>query len=331
MKYPPVKKPFFSDDPKRESFWIVFLLAVAATSALILVIAWPQTRSVEFIAALQQWRSGPVEFIFRIFTFIGDDEFFMVFFSILIWCFSKTLGFWGAFMLLSSATYSNLIKDITLLERPPIEGVVHPAGSWAFPSGHTLTAVTVWGYLAVRVKNKAMWIWAFVAVIVIGFSRLILGYHFLGDVLGGLAFGIPFLLAFLWISALLAEKGLLEKFSVSLLVVLSIVVPVFLAAVLPGADPPKILGYICGASFGYIIETNYLQSKVNSPIPKQLLKVLIGVVVLFGIIVGLGGLLPSAVAPLGFIRYALGGLWVTFGAPIVFVRLGLSESERDSK
>ncbi|MDZ4131521.1 MAG: phosphatase PAP2 family protein, partial [Dethiobacteria bacterium] len=156
-------------------------------SAVILIIAWPQTRSLAFVAALQQWRSVPLEILFRAFTFLGDDQFFMIFFSVLIWCVSKTLGFWGAFMLLASGTYSNLIKDITLLERPPLEGVVHPAGSYAFPSGHTLTAVTVWGYLAVRLQKKALWIWTFVAVAMIGFSRLVLGYHFLGDVLGGFA------------------------------------------------------------------------------------------------------------------------------------------------
>ena len=327
MDYPPVRKPYFSEDPQRESFWIMFLLGVTVISAAILVLAWPLTRSVEVIAALQSWRVGPVEFIFRAFTFLGDDEFFMVFFSVIIWCFSKSLGFWGAFILLSSATYSNLIKDITVLERPPLEGVVHPEGSYAFPSGHTLTAVTVWGYLAVRVNNKALWIWAVVAVVVIAFSRMVLGYHFLGDILGGLAFGIPFLLAFLWLSSKFAEKGWIEKFSMPVLLILSLAVPVFLVAVLPGADPSKILGYLAGASFGYIIEKEKLRVSVKSPALSQLIKVMAGVAVLFGIIVGLGGLLPSSVTALGFIRYALGGVWVTLGAPYLFVSVGLSGRE----
>ncbi len=327
MDYPPVRKPYFSEDPQRESFWIMFLLGVTVISAAILVLAWPLTRSVEVIAALQSWRVGPVEFIFRAFTFLGDDEFFMVFFSVIIWCFSKSLGFWGAFILLSSATYSNLIKDITVLERPPLEGVVHPEGSYAFPSGHTLTAVTVWGYLAVRVNNKALWIWAVVAVVVIAFSRMVLGYHFLGDILGGLAFGIPFLLAFLWLSSKFAEKGWIEKFSMPVLLILSLAVPVFLVAVLPGADPSKILGYLAGASFGYIIEKEKLRVSVKSPALSQLIKVMAGVAVLFGIIVGLGGLLPSSVTALGFIRYALGGVWVTLGAPYLFVSVGLSRRE----
>ncbi len=327
MLLSPVRKPFFSEDQRRESFWIKFLLGVTFISAAILILAWPLTRSVELIAFLQNLRLGPVEYLFRAITFLGDDEFYMIFFSVLIWCVNKSLGFWGAFVLLSSATVSNLIKDITLLERPPIEGVTHPEGSYAFPSGHTLTAVTVWGYLGVRLKNKNFWIWVFAAVILIAFSRMVLGYHFLGDILGGFAFGIPFLLLFLWVGNLLAEKGLIDKFTTPLLLALSIAVPVFLVAVLPGADPPKILGYLAGASFGYIIEKEKLRMTVKSPIYFQIFKVIAGVVVLFGIIVGLGGLLPSDVTPLGFIRYALGGVWVTLGAPYLFTSVGLSSRE----
>ncbi len=328
MELPALKRPFFSDNPQQEKLWIEILLAIAAVAALILIMAWPQTRSLELIAALQQWRSLPVEIFFRIFTFVGDDQFFMIFFSVLIWCVSKNLGFWGAFMLLSSAVYSNLIKDLTLLERPAIEGVVHPPGSYAFPSGHTLTAVTVWPYLAARLKKRGYWIWAAVAVVLIGFSRMVLGYHFLGDILGGLAFGIPFLLLFLWLSALLYEKGLLEKFSVPFLLAASLIIPVLLLLVLPGADPPKVLGYLAGASFGYVLEKEKIKSTVKAPPLAQVIKVVVGLAVLFGIIVGLGGLLPSAIKPLGFIRYALGGIWVTLLAPLFFTAVGLTGKDQ---
>jgi len=327
MEFAPVKKPYFSEEPKRESLWIIILWGIAVLAALILIFAWPVTRSLEFIVALQKWRILPVEILFRAFTFIGDDQFFMIFFSVLIWCVSKTLGFWSAFMLLSSAVYSNLIKDLTLLERPPIEGIKHPPGSYAFPSGHTLTAITVWPYLAVRFKNKGFWIWTIIVIIMIAFSRLVLAYHFLGDILGGIALGIPFLLLFLWASSKIYEKGWVEKFSTPVLLVLSIAIPVLLLAVLPGADPPKILGYLAGASFGYIIEKEKVRTLVRTSLPFQVLKALVGLAVLFGIIIGLGGLLPSAVAPLGFIRYFLGGIWVTLGAPIIFLVFRLSTRE----
>jgi len=327
LKIPPVSKPFFSEDPGREKTIIISLLLTAFTAALILALAWPATRSIELNLALQQWRSVAVDLLFRAFTFLGDDQFFMIFFSILIWCISKSLGFWSAFMLLSSGIYSNFIKDITMLERPALEGVVHPAGSYAFPSGHTLTAITVWPYLAVRLKKRGYWIWAVVVIVLIGFSRLVLGYHFLGDVLGGVAFGVPFLLFFLWVSAVVYEKGWIDKYSTPLLLALSVAIPVLLTAVLPGADPPKLLGYLAGASFGYIIEKQKVRASVKAALPLQAVKVLLGVAVLFGIIIGLGGVLPSSVAAFGFIRYGLGGIWVTLFAPALFVYLKLAVKE----
>lgn len=325
MNIYPVKRPYFSDNPLKESMALKIWLAVAIISAAFMVLAWPLTRSVEMISALQVLQSGILEYIFRAITFLGDDEFFMVFFSVLIWCVNKSLGFWTAFILLSSATYSNLIKDITLLERPPLEGVTHPEGSYAFPSGHTLTAVTVWGYMAVRLRSRGFWIWAIAIIALVAFSRMVLGYHFLGDILGGFAFGIPFLLVFLWLSSVLYEKGLLDKFSMPVLLVLSLAFPLFLVLVLPGVDPPKILGYLSGASFGYVLEKEKIKTTVKGPLGKQFLKVLIGVLVLFAIIVGLGGVLPSAVTILGFLRYFLGGIWVTLIAPIVFSKLGLAK------
>ncbi len=36
----PVRKPFFSEDPKRETSWIMFFLGVAFVSAAILILAW---------------------------------------------------------------------------------------------------------------------------------------------------------------------------------------------------------------------------------------------------------------------------------------------------
>ncbi len=320
----PVRKPFFSNKAQVERNAYALLFILTAVSVLILYFFWPFTRSMDLAVTLHGMSNRPLEFVFRGITFLGDDQFFMIFFSILIWCVNKTLGFWSAFMLLISATYSNFIKDVTLLERPALEGVEHPAGSYAFPSGHTLTAVTVWLYIAVRLKKRGYWIWAAAVIVLIGISRLVLGYHFLGDVLGGIAFGIPFLLFFLWLSHLIYTRGWHEKFSFPLLLTLAVVIPLILTALLPGADPPKILGYLCGASLGYIIEKNFIGAAENAPLYKQIIKVLIGLAVLFGIIFGLGGILPSAVVWLGFTRYALAGIWVTLLAPMVFLAVNLS-------
>ncbi|MBS4022596.1 MAG: phosphatase PAP2 family protein [Dethiobacter sp.] len=324
MNSPPVTRPYFSAVPAREKLFLRSCWAVAVVFSLILVIFWTKTRDLGLILHLQQFRTTPVETLFRFFTFLGDDQFYMIFFGVILWCVSKPLGFWTAFVLLTSGTYSGLIKDLTLLERPALPGIIHPDNS-AFPSGHTLTAITVWGYMAVRLRKRGFWLWTAVAVVMIALSRLILGYHFLGDVLAGAALAIPFLLLFLWLSVSFTEQGWDKKFSLPLLLVLALAVPAFLAVVLPGSDPPKLMGYLAGAGIGYILEKEKVRSTVAAPLLKQIIKSLVGLAVLFGIIMGLGPLLPSSVTALGFIRYALGGIWVTLLAPALFVKLKLAQ------
>ncbi len=154
MNIPPLTKPFFSHDPEKEKRSIWLLITLAIISALILILAWSLTRSVVLARHFYGLLNLPLEILFRVFTFLGDDQFFMIFFSIIIWCVSKSLGFWSAFILLTSTVYSNLIKDLTALDRPPLPGVQHPESSYAFPDGHTLTAVTVWSYLAARLNKR---------------------------------------------------------------------------------------------------------------------------------------------------------------------------------
>jgi membrane-associated phospholipid phosphatase len=326
MENLPVRRPYFSAVAGREKLLLALCWVVTVLFALILTFFWEQTRSLEFIVSLQPFRSAPVEMLFRVFTFLGDDQFFMIFFSVLLWCVSKPLGFWTVVMLLTSGTYSGLLKDITVLERPALEGIVHP-DNHAFPSGHTLTAVTVWGYMAVRLRSRAFWIWAGVAVLMIGVSRLVLGYHFLGDVLGGVAFGLPFLLFFLWLSAMFTEQGWADKWSLPLMLAIALLAPLAAGMLLPGNDPPKLMGYLAGAGVGYLLDKEYLRFRVAAPLWQQVVKSVLGLAVLFGIIMGLSPLLPSSVPILGFIRYGLGGLWGTFLAPALFVGLRLSRRE----
>jgi len=61
--------------------------------------------------------------------------------------------------------------------------------SFGFPSGHTSGAIAVWGGLAVVFRKRALaWLAPFM-VLLIAFTRLYLGVHFLADVIGGAVLG----------------------------------------------------------------------------------------------------------------------------------------------
>lgn len=117
-------------------------------------------------------------------------------------------------LVLGAAGLTMTLKAAFALPRPPTAAVapagpvpapLHPVYEWAatadgfgFPSGHTVTAVVLWGGFAwaldvgSRRQRAAV---AGVAVALVAVSRLALGVHYLVDVVAGLLVGLGYLAA----------------------------------------------------------------------------------------------------------------------------------------
>jgi undecaprenyl-diphosphatase len=97
------------------------------------------------------------------------------------------------------------IKFLMARPRPVLQEVIATAEGFAFPSGHSAQAVAVYGTLAyLACRRPLRWrhrvhasTVAVVLILLIGFSRLYLGVHWLTDVVGG------FVLAGLWLAVVL--------------------------------------------------------------------------------------------------------------------------------
>lgn len=63
------------------------------------------------------------------------------------------------------------------------------ASGYAFPSGHAGNATVLWGGVAIHARSRAVWVLAAALVLAIAISRVYLGQHFVGDVLGGILTG----------------------------------------------------------------------------------------------------------------------------------------------
>lgn len=86
---------------------------------------------------------------------------------------------------------------------PRLDIIAQAGASYAFPSGHTLWAVVMYGFLSVLAARSLTLRWRWIPYSVAGLlttsiaiSRLYLGMHWLSDVLGSIALGLA------WISAL---------------------------------------------------------------------------------------------------------------------------------
>jgi undecaprenyl-diphosphatase len=86
--------------------------------------------------------------------------------------------------------------------RPVVDHPVASASGHSFPSGHSMTSTVCYGALlvtflpAVRPRRRTLAVAAVaLLVLAIGCSRLLLGVHFLSDVLGGFVLGLSWLTA----------------------------------------------------------------------------------------------------------------------------------------
>jgi membrane-associated phospholipid phosphatase len=92
------------------------------------------------------------------------------------------------------------VKILVDRPRPEVDHPIATAFGKSFPSGHSFSSVVVYGVLLVAFLpsvaprwRRPVWITAFVLVLAIGMSRMLLGVHFLSDVLAGFTLGLAFL------------------------------------------------------------------------------------------------------------------------------------------
>lgn len=100
-----------------------------------------------------------------------------------------------------SALSVELVKLWVARPRPEVQYWIDALTSFSFPSGHAASAMALYGSLAlvilVRFRSRSLRALgvaiAFALITGIGLSRLILGAHFLSDVLGGYLLGIAWI------------------------------------------------------------------------------------------------------------------------------------------
>lgn len=152
---------------------------------------WVYNESVEHMSPI-------LNNIIKCITHIGDGITVMIFCSILL-LYSKTrekIGLPVSIAVISSEIVNLILKQIFARQRPNILQLVNET-SYSFPSGHSMinaTICTMLGILAIKYiydKKKKIICLIICALLplIIGFTRIYLGVHFFGDVLGGLLLG----------------------------------------------------------------------------------------------------------------------------------------------
>ncbi len=139
--------------------------------------------------------------LMQLFTFFGNEPFFLFIMPAVYWCLDARFGERLAVVLIASNGLNGLFKIAFHLPRPSwidlrVQVLSHES-SYGLPSGHAMNSLAVWGFIAARVKKCWVWITAGTLIFLISFSRLYLGVHFPSDLLAGWILGALFLWAFL--------------------------------------------------------------------------------------------------------------------------------------
>jgi membrane-associated phospholipid phosphatase len=151
---------------------------------------------------------------------LGSNIFFLCLLSIVYLCFSPKLGSEMAIGLLSSGIINSLAKFFFESPRPQglaesIVGLQSKAEEFAFgfPSGHVQSSLVIWGLLFIRIKNTTIRSICIFIIFLMPFSRMYIGVHYLGDVIGGFFLGIVNLILLIWFTNSYPEFPQLDHFS----------------------------------------------------------------------------------------------------------------------
>jgi membrane-associated phospholipid phosphatase len=315
---------------------------------------------IQFFQGLGDWL---IPFM-NAFTFLGDEQFYLLVAPLLYWCIDTTIGFRTSIMLMVSGSINNYGKWLIHTPRPSWYSTAIIAHRWETTfgaiSGHAMNAVTIWGILAASFRKKWLWILSILLMVLIGLSRIVLAVHFPHDVLLGWIFGAVILIIFIKaesrIKIWLNNKSL--RYHLGLCLVISIAMILFSALVLlplrgwtlpsawienanlafPGEDPINptslssgitLAGTFLGLTIGHKLTFSRDGFSTKGTWWVLILRYLLGVVGVFLIWFGLDQLFPDGdtiVAYLfRYIRYGLVGFWITFLGPTIFLKLKLAK------
>lgn len=289
----------------------------------------------DLIRWIQLFHSPIFDAFFITITFMGSEDFYTILLPLVFWCVDPKFGIRLAFIFLISSYSNDLIKGLFVHPRPfhldpdvkLFEAKVLDAEGYGLPSGHSQSAVVVWGTIAAEFSRTWAWVLALLLMVLIGFSRIYFGVHFPTDVLGGWIIGALFLTAYFKLRHPI-EKWLKEA-SLKKQIALALCGPLILLCY-PTATTTSITGVLMGFGAGAALIYRFEPYIAEGQLWKRFLRFLIGMFILIAIRFGLSAIFPCEGEPFYFVfrvlRYMVMGLWIGFGGPWLFLRLRIASS-----
>lgn len=164
--------------------------------------------------------AGAISFI-SLLSMFGEELLLVAIMGFLYWSYDKEFGKFVGLNMLVANIWNPMIKNIFLRLRPyfvsdkidllrkiDTEADIYDvaAQGYSFPSGHSGSAVSVYGSVALYAKKKWVTVLAVLLPLLVGFSRVVVGAHYPTDVLVGWVLGLLVIFLVPWLKRKLKNR-----------------------------------------------------------------------------------------------------------------------------
>ncbi|MEO1653785.1 MAG: phosphatase PAP2 family protein [Bacteroidota bacterium] len=271
----------------------------------------------EIILFFQKWASPVLTYLMQGFTAVGYPALLIVILAIILFGIDFKKGFALLQIILWTAALTAFFKNLFALPRPymvdnrvqlldghilELEVPFRAKGAasfwgalpkevidyyrpqsipYGFPSGHTSMATTMWASLYLLFKRPWVKYLSLTMILMVPFSRIFLGIHFLADVIGGYFLGFLVLaIAYVTVLRPRALSGYLARiqyafFTTHLLFFLFLVFSPFLLLVLLPPEQYELAATILGINLGFLALSQGGLPNSQAPFHKRVLRVLL--------------------------------------------------------
>ncbi len=244
-------------------------------------------------------------------TYLGDEIAFLVTALILFWCVDKRQGYYVLSVGFFGTLANQFLKITCRVPRPWVrdpeftilEQAREAATGYSFPSGHSQSGVGTFGAIAYTTKNQIVK-WLCIAVmILVPLSRMYIGVHYPSDVLvaSGMALGLIVLMKPLVFGN--DGKNIPVIFAVGVALSLAFLAYVELWPFPEDIDPHNMESAVknaytlLGALLGLLVAYYFDEKKLHFPVKAvwwaQILKVVIGLLLVLAVKEGTKGILDA--------------------------------------
>jgi len=149
--------------------------------------------------ALQNFLPEWLVAIFQGITFLGDPIVYIVILAVGFWIYKKKEAIIAMYVLLTSVFLNFFLKILIQKPRPTESIRIIEEDGYSTPSGHAQNSTAVYGWIILYFKKIWLYIVTPILVLLICLSRVVLGVHYIGDVIIGFLVGAVILVALYFI------------------------------------------------------------------------------------------------------------------------------------